>query len=506
MLKSWAVCELDDVLIKMSNGANVTQHEEKIGFPICRIETIWNEGIDLGRVKYVKESAPEFVEKYALQYGDILLSHINSDSHLGKTGLFKKQVETLIHGINILLLRPVEDISPDFLNYQLKHLRAKGVFIDAAQRAVNQSSINQKKLKSFRIVIAPLPEQHRIVAKIEELFSELDKGIENLKTAQTQLKVYRQVLLKHAFEGKLTAQWRAENQDKLETADALLKRIQQERAQRYQQQLADWQTNGGSKPKAPKPLPPLTAEELAELPELPEGWVGARLGWMTCSVEYGTSAKSAESGACPVLRMGNIQNGKFDWTDLVFTDDNDEIAKYLLKDGDVLFNRTNSPELVGKSAIFKSKFPAIFAGYLIRINQIEAIVVSQYLNYFLNSHIAKQHGNTVKTDGVNQSNINGEKLVNYPFPFCSLEEQKVIVELLDAKLSEVDQLNQTITTSLQQAEALCQSILKKAFSGQLVLQDPHDEPASALLARIKAERAENGNNAASPRRTKKVSA
>jgi len=213
--------------------------------------------------------------------------------------------------------------------YQQINTRAKGVGIPHVDPAL---------LWNYDFPIAPLNEQHRIVAKIEELFSELDKGIENLKTARAQLKVYRQALLKHAFEGKLTAQWRAENQDKLETADVLQKRIQQERAQCYQQQLADWEATGGSKPKAPKPLSPLTTEELAELPELPDGWVGARLGWMTCSVEYGTSAKSAETGSCPVLRMGNIQNGKFDWTDLVFTDDEDEIAKYLLKEGDVLFN------------------------------------------------------------------------------------------------------------------------------------------------------------------------
>jgi type I restriction enzyme S subunit len=121
-------------------------------------------------------------------------------------------------------------------------------------------------LSKSLLPIPPLAEQHRIVAKIEELFSELDKGIENLKTAQAQLKVYRQALLKHAFEGKLTAQWREANRDKLETADALLKRIQQERAARYQQQLADWESAGkqGSKLKAPKEFQPLTADELAE--------------------------------------------------------------------------------------------------------------------------------------------------------------------------------------------------------------------------------------------------
>ena len=207
---------------------------------------------------------------------------------------------------------------------------------------------------------------------------------------------------------------------------------------------------------------------------------------MTTGVEYGTSAKSSEHGTHPVLRMGNIQNARFDWSDLVYTSDPDEVEKYLLKEDDVLFNRTNSPELVGKTAIYRLERPAIFAGYLIRINQIKTIVNSHYLNLFLNSPIAKNHGNRVKTDGVNQSNINGEKLSNYSFPFCSLAEQDEIVSQLDEKLSLVDDLEQEISENLARAEALRQSILKKAFAGQLVPQDPHDEQASVLLARIRA--------------------
>jgi type I restriction enzyme S subunit len=162
-----------------------------------------------------------------------------------------------------------------------------------------QGNVNATTLSSLALPICPLSEQYRIVAKIEELFSELDKGIENLKTSQAQLKVYRQALLKHAFEGKLTAQWRVENQDKLETAAALQAHIQQERAQRYQQQLADWEATGkqGSKPKAPKPLPPLTTKELAELPELPEGWGWTRLGNTNVEVSdgpFGSNLKSSD--------------------------------------------------------------------------------------------------------------------------------------------------------------------------------------------------------------------
>ena len=206
--EGWQKTTLEHLVIRISNGVNVTQHEEKIGLPITRIETIWNGKIDLNRVKYIKEDNEELRLKYGLRHGDILFSHINSDSHLGKTAIFQSQVKCLIHGINLLLIRPSAEISSKYLNYQIQFLRQKGEFVAVAQRAVNQSSINQRKLKAFELVLPPLNEQHRIVAKIEELFSELDKGVESLKTARAQLNVYRQAVLKHAFEGKLTEQWR----------------------------------------------------------------------------------------------------------------------------------------------------------------------------------------------------------------------------------------------------------------------------------------------------------
>ena len=335
-------------------------------------------------------------------------------------------------------------------------------------------------LKKCQFLIAPIETQQAIVNKIESLFDEIDEGIGRLKTAAQQIQQYRQSLLKNAFNGELTKEWRSKHADTLPSENELLAQIQTTREQHHAQQLADWQTavsqweqNGkeGKKPSKPSTLKKLESIEKLneiELTELPDGWFWERLGLMTLGVEYGTSAKSQPEGKVPVLRMGNMQNGKIDWTDLVYSDNDEEIKQYLLKKGDVLFNRTNSPELVGKTSIIETDEKAIFAGYLIRINHLKEITDGRYLTYFLNSMIAKKYGNFVKTDGVNQSNINGQKLINYPFVFCSLKEQKEVADILEQKLTACDQLAAELSKQLKQADLLKQAVLKAAFSGSLL--------------------------------------
>ncbi len=293
----------------------------------------------------------------------------------------------------------------------------------------------------IKVKIPPIPEQERIVSKIEELFSRLDASVAELQTAKEKLKVYRQAVLKEAFEGNLTIKWRVQNIAK--SAKELLQDIR-----------TQYKVVGHTPMIEAYPLPPI-----------PESWQWISIGDISTGAEYGSSKKSQKIGQVPVLRMGNIQNGVFNWDDLVYTSDQNEIDKYKLKIGDVLFNRTNSPDLVGKTAIYSGPQKAIYAGYLIRINQVPPID-SNYLTYFLNSNIAKGYGNRVKTDGVNQSNINSKKLYSFPFPLCSTAEQKQVVYELETRLSVCDQIIETIECSLHQAEALRQSILKQAFEGE----------------------------------------
>ena len=196
-------------------------------------------------------------------------------------------------------------------------------------------------------------------------------------------------------------------------------------------------------------------------------WKWKMLGDLCDDVEYGSSAKSKKEGKVPVLRMGNIQNGRLDWENLVYTDDKAELKKYLLKHNDVLFNRTNSPELVGKTAIYKSEMPAIFASYLIRIHRKEELLDADFLTYFLNSQIAFDYGKTVVISSVNQANINGTKLKDYPIPAPSLPEQKAIVAKLNELSEETQRLARLYERKHAALEALKKSLLHQAFTGEL---------------------------------------
>lgn len=201
-------------------------------------------------------------------------------------------------------------------------------------------------------------------------------------------------------------------------------------------------------------------------------WKVQQLGEVCKKVEYGTSSKAQPQGELPVLRMGNIQNGRFNWERLVYSHNEEDNKKYLLNFNDVLFNRTNSPELVGKTAIYKGERPTIFAGYLIRLHRKEDLLDADYLNYYLNSKMAFEYGKSVVISSVNQANINGTKLKSYPIPLPKLEQQQTIVRQLDALRSETQKLEALYQKKIDNLEELKKTILQKAFAGELRTEKP----------------------------------
>ena len=362
-----------------------------------------------------------------------------------------------------------------FLSEAVKSFKYEG-------RGTTIRGVTKKKLHELPVLVPPLAEQHRIVSEIETQFTRLDASVAALRRAQANLKRYRASVLKDACEGRLVTieaeRARSESRD-YEPAGVLLERILAERRTR-------WESQEKKRGKYQEP----SAPDTSALPELPEGWMWAMVEQLSSRIQYGTSNKAGpDLLGVPVLRMGNIQNGELDFSDLKYLpSQNEEVGKTLLNPGDLVFNRTNSPELVGKSAVYKEGHPtACFASYLIRVSFPE-VCVPDYVCFFINSQHGRSYIAQVRTQQVGQANVNGTKLAAMPIPLPPLAEQRRIVAEVERRLSVVQQAEATVEASLARAERLRQSILKQAFSGKLVPQDPDDEPASALLERIRAGR------------------
>ena len=508
---SWAVAPLGNLIAPDGIFTDGDWVESKDQDPNGEVRLI--QLADIADSRFVDKSSRFLTRQKAdelnctfLRKGDLMVARMPDP--LGRCCVFPLDgKERFVTVVDVCAIRVGSaEIDPQYLMRAVNSPIVRSQ-VSALQSGSTRKRISRRNLATVSIPVSPLNEQRRIVERIEALFDEIDRGAESLRAAKRKVDLYRQSLLKSAFEGRLTADWRAKNHDKLECPETLLARIREQRQDCYKAALRDWERalgkwreKGGKSKRPAKPKAPerySTDHSGLALPDLPHGWAWSHLGCSSTGPEYGTAAKSSTQGEVPVVRMGNIQNGRIDWADLVYTSDKEEIARYSLQPGDVLFNRTNSPELVGKTAIYRGERPALFAGYLVRVNQINQVVSGPYVAHFLNSPLAQEHGKSVKTDGVNQSNINGTKLQEYPFPFCSPDEQAEIVRILDDRLESADTLRAEIDANLSRAEALRQSILRRVFSGQLVSQDPDDEPAHALLARIRAGR--GGHSTKKPR-------
>ena len=283
-------------------------------------------------------------------------------------------------------------------------------------------------------------------------------------------KTLRQKILDLAIHGKLVPQ---DPND--EPASVLLERIKAEKERLIKE---------GKIKRSKKSAKSSDTPHYENVPfEVPESWVWCKLEDIVCELKYGTSEKSSSVGKIAVLRMGNITNvGTIDYSNLVYSSNDADIEQYSLEKDDLLFNRTNSSEWVGKTAIYKEEQPAIYAGYLIRIRPL--LISPDYLNTVMNSGYYRNWCYDVKTDAVNQSNINAQKLSQLMIPIPPLKEQERIVAEMDKWISLIDIVKNgkgNLLTVIKQAKS---KILDLAIHGKLVPQDPNDEPAIELLKRI----------------------
>ena len=414
--------------------------------------------------------------------------------------------------------KPCWPIDTTYYVLESKHIDIRFSFflltslrLNRFDRSTAIPGLNRDDAYNLVVDLPPLSEQQRIVTKVEELFSELDKGIESLKAARAKLDVYRQAVLKHAFEGKLTARWREENKDKLEPPDQLLARIQHEREARYEQQLKEWKAargqEKGSGPKAPKSLPVLTTQELAALPELPEGWAWTRFGLLDIDLRRGpfgssiTKAMFVPSGF-KVYEQGNAiyrdaSRGNYFVTDTKY----EELSGFTVSPGDFIVSCAGT---VGRIFELPENSEAgVINQALMRVRINDRILNRHFFAKLFESAFFQRR---ILSDakGTAMMNLAGIKELNMvPVAVCSPNEQKEIDELLEATLSEIDQCEQIVATSFQHTDAFRQSILKKAFSGKPVLQDPNDEPATVLVDRISAEKERTAKSKSSRKIRKK---
>ena len=414
-----------------------------------------------------------------------------------------KDYDRQIASTGFSVLRPAEGIYPAFLFYKA----ISRDFVNALtgmQYGVSYPAVKDEQVRDQLLWLPPLREQLHIVAKIEELFSELDKGIESLKAARAKLNIYRQAVLKHAFEGKLTAQWREKNKDKLETPEQLLARIKQEREARYEQQLQEWKAaikrwkergERGKRPSKPRKaanLLPLDSDALTKLPPLPEGYAYTYLANLG---ELGRGKSKHRPRNAPELFGGPypfIQTGEVKEAGRIIREYSQTYSELGLEQSKLWPEGTLCITIAANIAEtaflgFDGCFPDSIVGF----TAAKTLVLPEYVELFIKSVRTRIEAYAPATA---QKNINLTTLESLVVPLCSLEEQRVLVNQLEAVLSVIDDQRVAIDNQLLKVDALRQSVLKKAFSGQLVPQDPDDEPASILLERIKAEKAARSQN------------
>ena len=430
--ESWEWVRLGEIF--QHNTGKALNSSNRSGELLTYITTsnlYWNRfEVDSLREMYFSEAE---VEKCTAVKGDLLVCE---GGDIGRAAIWPYDTNIRIQN-HIHRLRAYVEVCTEYYYYIFFLYKHAGWI---GGKGIGIKGLSSNALHSLIFPLPPLHEQQRIVTKLKmlepffEKYTQVEKRLNNLNVQFPDL--LKKSILQEAIQGKLVPQDSAD-----EPASILLERIRAEK----QRLIAEGKIQKDKHESVIFRRDNSHYEKLDgierciddEIPfEIPESWAWTSVGEVCSNIQYGSSQKSSSIGKIAVLRMGNLQNGRIVLDKLVYTSDLKEIKKYPLEYNDLLFNRTNSKELVGKVAIYKGEIPAIYAGYLVRVHPI--LIESDYLNYVMQSQYYWIYCQNVRSDAIGQSNINAEKLKHFIFPLPPLQEQKRIVNSISRIFSRIE--------------------------------------------------------------------
>lgn len=469
---------------------------ERSGMPLIRIR-------DINKTQTQNYFIGEYKDEFIVKKGDILIG-MDGDFNMAQW-----------KGVNALLNQRVCRVIPyskyfDF-NFLIFCLQPYLDAIHSETSAVTVKHLSSATINKIPLPLPPLPIQRAIVTKLESLLTNLDKGIENLEKAKAQLKIYRQAVLKKAFEGELTKTWRAQQTD-LPTAKELLVQIKLEREKHFEEKMEKWKSdvikweeNGkeGKKPVKPKKLKeisPITKSELGEHILFPNGCL--RFDNYISTFDAGKSFRCEERPPSKeevgVAKVSAVTWGFYNEEESKTCLDPLKVnTSYFIKRDDFIISRANTLEMVGNCVIAKKvTLNVMLSDKTLRMEFCSG-VKSFFLHYLRSPYGRREIERRSTGNQDSMRNIGQDKIRGIVFPLFSEKEQFKIVEEIESRLSICDNLEEDITINLQKSKSLRQSILKKAFEGKLLTEEELTvcraakdyEPASVLLEKIKTEKA-----------------
>lgn len=473
---SWLNVSLADVctVVMGQSPPSTTYNEQEIGLPFFQGKADFGDLFPTVR-KWCSEPA-KIAEK-----DDILLS---VRAPVGPTNLAPSDC---CIGRGLVAIRPKSPVDVRYILYALRTFQS---LLQSMGTGTTFEAITGDTVRSFSIPLASSSEQRRIVEAIEQQFTRLDAGVAALKRAQAALKRYRAAVLKAAVEGKLTEAWRAAHPDE-EPASSLLERILAERRAKWE---ADLRAKGKDPAKA-KYVEPM-GPDTENLPELPEGWCWATAEQVITFIRNGLSQRpESQPPGYRILRINAVRPMSVDLDEVRYLDvPSASVADYFIQNEDLLYTRYNgSVELLGVAGMVRGcTEPTLHPDKLIRVQTVPDLMLPSYLELASNTGHSRAYIESHARTTAGQTGVSGADIKQMPVPLPPEYEQALIVQEVEQRLSIVADLEASVEANLKRAERLRQSILERAFSGQLVPQDPSDEPASVLLERIRQER-ESGN-------------